>query len=252
MFWNSNFTFEFEFCKCNPVRQWNLCSGLGASALAESYFPPLPASQGWFWLPNPFSLVSQAPLASCSRPWHMTTDACHQSNDQVRWQGWQWESYILPWPSASPSKSWAGLASTALRQMIGGDVGGRASLLLMPNSGTRHFPKQQLPSFGATNPPRGGFMGGEADFPTPARIEHPGSPAVGRRRIPTACPYWVAGQAPQAPMRVFSHPRGSPQPRNWNINIRQNHQEGLRETMKERKKVYIFELIKSLFKLLFK
>lgn len=130
-----------------------------------------PASQDWFWLPNPFSLVSQAPLASHSCPWHMTTDAFHQGNDQIRWQGWQWESYILPWPSTSPSKSWAGLASAALWQMIGGDVGGRA----MPCSRSCLI---QVPGMSQNSSchPLGlpihhgvGSWGAESDFPSPSQ-----------------------------------------------------------------------------------
>lgn len=87
---------------------------------------------------------------------------------------------------------------------------------------------------------------GRLTFPQ-ARIGHTGSPVVGERGDPTACACWAARRAPQAPCGPWHR-----EPREWNMNGRQSHREGLRETMKERKKVYSLELIKSLFKLLFK
>lgn len=126
MSWNiNNFIFEFEFCKWGSVRQWNLCSGLGASTHAESYLPSLPC-------PPRIGFGCPIPIPWCPRPhWPPTPTPdtwplmpYTQGGDQVRCQACQWESLIVPWPSTPPSKSWTGRASTAFWQMIGGDGGG--------------------------------------------------------------------------------------------------------------------------------
>lgn len=191
------------------MRQWNLSSGLRASALAESYLPPPPqpprAGFGCLvpipWYPRP-----HWPPDSC--PWHMTTDAFHQGNNNQVTS----DSENPTFPSAialNITQQVLGQASIqALWQMLGGDVGGRASL-----SSSHSYFSIQVPGMSQNSGchPWGyqSTMGwvhgkGEADFPW-ARIGHTSSPIYSWQEEESYSLCILSSRAgSQAPMRALA------------------------------------------------
>ena len=157
------------------------------SLSSRTFLPPITPClppQNWFWLPTPYSLVSQATLAFCACPWHITADALHPEWWPGQMTGSAVRIHLLPRSLNSLARTWTRLASTALdRQLV--VVVMKASLSFTPNPGTEHVPNTSCNLLGTSHPPwwlgLGGPMGRRGWL---SRIKHIGSPVADRRKNP--------------------------------------------------------------------